>query len=302
LIDTISWRNLPVEDPESLMLVGRIRMGRSETGFTYPQSRALRDEAAGVTLAAYSSSSFPVLLTASLTGDLEPPIGGQFVSGNYFNLLGAVPQAGRLIREDDDRVPDGHPVVVLSDGYWRRRFGRDPAIVGQRLRLSGRNFDIIGVTPPEFFGVEVGLSPDVFIPMMMQAAVMPVVGDLIVNPNMNRTWVQLLARLPIGRPRQARSSIRGTSRRLASDSGVEISPRPIIGQQERPYASSTTRSCESRSLTKTPLARRAQRSECRDALTRSSVLPTTRATPTREHRHNPSSTRRSFSPTPGVVR
>jgi predicted permease len=207
LIDAISWRNLPVEDPESLMLVGRIRMGRSETGFTYPQSRALRDEAAGVTLAAYSSSSFPVLLTASLTGDLEPPIGGQFVSGNYFDLLGVVPQAGRLIREDDDRVPDGHPVVVLSDGYWRRRFGRDPAIVGQRLRLSGRNFDIIGVTPPEFFGVEVGLSPDVFIPMMMQAAVMPVVGDLIVNPNMNRTWVQLLARLEPGASPERVSSV-----------------------------------------------------------------------------------------------
>ena len=207
LIDAISWRNLPVADPESLLLVGRIRMDRSETGFTYPQSRALRDEAAGATLAAYSSSAFPVLLTASLTGDLEPPIGGQFVSGNYFDLLGVVPQAGRLIREDDDRVPDGHPVVVLSDGYWRRRFGRDPAIVGKTLLLSGRTFDIIGVTPPEFFGVEVGLSPDVFLPMMMQAAVMPVVGDLIVKPNVNRTWVQLLARLEPGVSPESVSSV-----------------------------------------------------------------------------------------------
>jgi predicted permease len=198
LIDTISWRNLPVRDPESLMLVGRIRLGRSEAGFTYPQARALRSEAAGVTLAGYSSSAFPVLLTTSVAGNPEPPISGQLVSGEYFDLLGVAPQAGRLIGANDDRVPDGHPVAVLSDSYWRRRFGRDPAIVGTQLRFSGRPFEIIGVTPPEFFGVEVGVSPDVFIPMMMQAALMPVTGDLIVKPNVNRTWVQLLARLEPG--------------------------------------------------------------------------------------------------------
>jgi len=198
LIDAISWRNLPVHDPDSLLLVGRIRLGRSETGFTYPQARALRDASSGATLAGYSSSAFPVLLTASVAGDPEPPITGQLVSGNYFDLLGVVPQAGRLIDVRDDQVPDGHPVAVLSDGYWQRRFGRDPAIVGKPLLLSGRAFDVIGVTPPEFFGVEVGLSPDVFLPMMMQGAVMPVVGDLIVKPTLDRTWVQLLARLEPG--------------------------------------------------------------------------------------------------------
>lgn len=207
LIDAISWRNLSVQDPESLSLVSRIRLGRSETGFTFPQTRALRAVDAGVRLAAYSSSAFPLRLTASVDGNLEPPINGQLVSGNYFDLLGVVPQAGRLIRADDDRVPEGHPVAVLSDAYWRRRFGRDPAIAGKRLLLSGRAFDIIGVTPPEFFGVEVGLSPDVFLPMMMQASVMPVVGDLIVKPNVNRTWVQLLARLEPGVSRERASSL-----------------------------------------------------------------------------------------------
>jgi predicted permease len=207
LIDAISWRSLPVQDPQSLSLVGRIRLGRSETGFTYQQARALRETDAGVRLAAYSSSSFPLLLTASVDGALEPPINGQLVSGDYFDLLGVVPQAGRLIRADDDRIPEGHPVAVLSDGYWRRRFGRDPAIVGKRLLLSGRAFDIIGVTPPEFFGVEVGLSPDVFLPMMMQASVMPVVGDLIVKPNVTRSWVQLLARLEPGVSPERASSV-----------------------------------------------------------------------------------------------
>jgi putative ABC transport system permease protein len=195
LIDALSWRSLPIRDPESLQLVSRIRLGRTETGFTYPQFQALREAVRGGELAGYSSSAFPVMLTATVTDGVEPPISGQIVSGNYFNLLGVVPQLGRLIGPDDDRVPNAHPVVVLSDGYWRRRFARASSVVGSTLLLSGARFDVIGVTPPEFFGVDVGLAPDVYVPMMMQAAVMPVVGDLLVKPSVNRTWVQLLARI-----------------------------------------------------------------------------------------------------------
>ncbi|HKE86033.1 MAG TPA: ABC transporter permease, partial [Vicinamibacterales bacterium] len=203
LIDALSWQNLPVRDPDSLRLVRRIRLGRTETGFTYPQAAALRAQIHGAQLAGYSSAAFPLLLSVTTTGSLEPPISGQLVTGSYFNLLGIVPQRGRLIGVADDRVPNGHPVAVISDGYWRRRFAGDPAVVGTRLSLSGTPFEIIGVTPPEFFGVEVGLAPDVFIPVMMQAAVMPVVGDLIVKPNVNRTWVQLFGRLDRGaRPEQ----------------------------------------------------------------------------------------------------
>ena len=198
LIDAISWRNLPIHDPESLSLVSRIRLGREETGFTFAQFRAMRDGVRGAALAAYSAPAFPVLLTATSGDTLEPPIHGQLVSGNYFSLLGVVPQAGRLIGPDDDRVPSGHPVAVISDGFWRRRFARDPTIVGKSLSLSGSPFDIIGVTPPEFFGVEVGLAPDVYLPTMMQAAVMPVVGDLLEKPTVYRTWLQVIARLEPG--------------------------------------------------------------------------------------------------------
>lgn len=208
LIDALNWQNLPVRDPDSLRLVSRIRLGRTETGFTYPQAAALRAQIHGAQLAGYSSAAFPLLLTVTTTGSLEPPISGQLVTGNYFNLLGIVPQRGRLIGVEDDRVPDGHPVAVISDRYWRRRFAGDPAVVGTRLSLSGTPFEIIGVTPPEFFGVEVGLAPDVFIPVMMQAAAMPVVGDLVVTPNVNRTWVQLLARLDRGaRPEQVAAQL-----------------------------------------------------------------------------------------------
>jgi predicted permease len=195
LIDAIAWRTLPVRDPESLMLVTRIRLGVAETGFTFPQTQALREEVRGAQLAAYSSAEFPLVLSVTATGSPEPPITGQFVSGNYFALLGVAPQAGRLIDANDDRVPDGHPVAVISDGYWNRRFARDPGIVGRTLSLSDTPFTVIGVAPRNFFGVEVGAAPDVFVPIMMQAAVMPVVGGLLVKPTLNRTWLQILARL-----------------------------------------------------------------------------------------------------------
>jgi predicted permease len=155
----------------------------------------MRDAVHGAHLAGYSSSAFPVMMSAAMSEGIEPPINGQLVSCEYFDLLGVVPQAGRLIGRGDDRIGNGQPVTVISDGYWRRRFGADPSIVGKSLSLSGTRFDIIGITPPEFFGVEVGQAPDVFVPMMMQPAVMPVVGDLLVNPNVYRTWVQILARV-----------------------------------------------------------------------------------------------------------
>ena len=108
------------------------------------------------------------------------------MSGNYFSLLGVRPVRGRLLGLDDDRVPSGHPVAVISDGYWQRRFGRDPQIVGRQLSLSGVPFTIVGVTPPEFFGVEVGTAPNLFVPVMMQPVVMPVTENLSIAPRSSR--------------------------------------------------------------------------------------------------------------------
>src|SRR5262249_13703366 len=88
-------------------------------------------------------------------------------------VLGVNAALGRTIAPEDDRAPDAHPVCVISDGYWRRRFGRDPAIVGKTIHLGGFPFTVIGVTSPEFFGLEVGVSMDISVPLMMQQQVMP---------------------------------------------------------------------------------------------------------------------------------
>ncbi len=108
------------------------------------------------------------------------------------------PSIGRAIGPEDDRVPNGHPVAMISDVYWRRRFGGSPSLLGQAIPISAESFTIIGVTPPEFFGVEVGMSPDAFIPVMMQPTAMPAFENLLDDPIIFRTWLTSLARVKPG--------------------------------------------------------------------------------------------------------
>jgi putative ABC transport system permease protein len=105
---------------------------------------------------------------------------------------------GRAIGAEDDIAPNGHPVAMISYGYWKRRFGLDPSVVGRDLAISGTRFTIIGVTPPEFFGVEVGSAPDIFLPVMMQPTAMPDFENLLDQPIIYRTWLQVVARLEAG--------------------------------------------------------------------------------------------------------
>jgi predicted permease len=194
LIDTVMWRMLPVKDPQNLLLVGRTVNGNPQTGYTYDQFKALREQTEIAEIAGYS----PQRLSVDVDGKLEPTSEGHLVSGNYFSLLGVNAFAGRTIAADDDRIPSGHPVAMLSHRYWVRRFGRDPGVVGGKISISGTPFTIIGIAPPEFFGLEVGSAPDLFVPMMMQPAVMLVSENLLDRPNIYSTWIQALARLRPG--------------------------------------------------------------------------------------------------------
>ena len=190
LMDAVMWRMLPVSNPESLLAVGRQEGSSVFPGFTYGQYRLIRDNNSMSDLAGYSAAPINV----SVDGPPEPSVQGQLVSGNYFSLLGVSPVIGRAIGPDDDLVPNGHPVAMLSHGYWERRFARDASVVGRTVRFSGMPFTIVGVTPREFFGVDIGTAPDVFLPLMMQPTVMPAYENLLVNPIVNRTWVQVIAR------------------------------------------------------------------------------------------------------------
>ena len=196
LINAVTWRMLPIAEPERLLLLEqRERTGPGGfPGFTYQQYAVIREHNRVVDIAAYSRVPFNV----SIDGRSEPTTDGQMVSGHYFSLLGVPPAAGRTLGPDDDRVPSGHAVAMISHTYWKRRFGLDPSVVGRSISLSGVPFTIVGVTPPEFFGVEIGTAPDLFVPVMMQPVVMPVSENLLDNPNKTSFWLKIVARLKPG--------------------------------------------------------------------------------------------------------
>src|SRR6476646_7492512 len=195
LINAVMWRTLPVNDPESLVLLTHSRGSDFTGGFTYQQYRIMRQASGGFTeLAAWS----PLRLNVSVDGNVEPTTQGQLVSGNYFSLLGVSPIAGRAISAEDDVVPNGHPVAMISYGYWKRRFGLSPSVVGRDIAISGTRFTVIGVTPPEFFGLEVGTAPDLFLPVLMQPSAMPDLENLLDQPIIYRTWLQVVSRVASG--------------------------------------------------------------------------------------------------------
>jgi predicted permease len=170
LIDAVLLKMLPVTNPERLVLLGRALGGKTVTQFPYRTYKQIRDQNEVLSgLLAYH----PLRLSVSLDGQPEPAVAGQLVSGNYYAVLGVNAALGRTIAPDDDLAPGESPVCVISHSFWRRRFADDPAVVGKTIHISGAPFTIIGVTPPEFFGLEVGSSLDISVPLMMQSQVMP---------------------------------------------------------------------------------------------------------------------------------
>jgi predicted permease len=119
-------------------------------------------------------AAYSMPLPVSLIATGEPQQGfAELVTATYFTVLGVQPAAGRFFRPDEDTVPGGDPVVVLSHGSWQRRFGGDRSIVGRTVSLNGTAFTVIGVAPQGFNGVNSLFSPDLWVPSMMYAQVLP---------------------------------------------------------------------------------------------------------------------------------
>jgi predicted permease len=105
------------------------------------------------------------------TGGEPQVLFGQLVSGNYFDLLGVRAAVGRTFGPHEDEIPGRDPVVVLSHGFWTKRFGGDPRAVGQTLNLNGGAYTILGVAPANYTGLDVGVRPEVWVPMAMNKQV-----------------------------------------------------------------------------------------------------------------------------------
>jgi predicted permease len=222
LMDATLFKMLPVQNPERLFFLERRGVPKDDIegrGLSYgflEQLRAQRDLLAGV--CAFDGSN---RISVAVDGQVEVAQ-PQVVSGSFFAALGVNAVFGRVLTEEDDKIPGGHPVLVISYNYWQRRFARDPAIVGKSVAVNGHPFTIIGVTPPDFFGVTVGESPDVWAPKMMWAQLNP--GDSI-EWYLNNVPPRVLARLrpEVSEP-QARAALTNfLQQSLMAEGGSQMS-------------------------------------------------------------------------------
>jgi predicted permease len=196
LINQLILQALPVRDPEQLvMLAGRGEHYGGNNGpdrISYPMYQEIRDKNQ---VFSAMFCTYPSTVSASFQGSTEL-IGADFVSGNYFPALGIGASAGRMFTASDDLIQGGHPLAVLSYGYWRARFGADPGVVGKQIVVNGRALTIIGVSPAGFDGVEPGRAPQIRIPMTMKDD-LPRTDFSRLNNDRFR-WVEVFGRLKPG--------------------------------------------------------------------------------------------------------
>jgi predicted permease len=124
---------------------------------------------------------------------------GMLVSGNYFDVLGLRPAAGRFFLPEEDRAPGAHPVAVLSHGLWLRRYGGDPSIVGRSVTLSGRRFTVVGVAPKGFGSTVPLFAPDLWVPLTMQREALPGTDML---SDRGAQWLHMFGRVKEGVTRE----------------------------------------------------------------------------------------------------
>jgi putative ABC transport system permease protein len=202
LLDAVRLRTLPVANPEELVEV-RFAPGTPRSGsfssrrpmLTFPlfdEIRRRQEVFSG--MFAWSSGQ---LNTAD--GGETRRIEGLWASGGMFEVLGLKPAIGRFFTADEDRAGCGSPGAVLSYAYWQREFGGVGSVLQQTVRLEGVRFDIIGVAPPDFFGLDVGRRFDVALPLCGEALTQ---NGQSRAENRSSWWLAAIGRLAPGRTRE----------------------------------------------------------------------------------------------------
>ena len=197
LLDQVLLRLLPVKNPQQLVLLsmkGR-HYGSNWGGnaISHPMFRDFREHNQ-----VFSDMFCRFPTSASLFfGQQAERVQVELVSGTYFSTLGVVPALGRILMPEDDLLPSGHPFVVLNYNYWKTRFAGDPQIVGKALTLNNYKMIVVGVAAAGFDGVELGFSPKIFIPIMMQAQIILGNPEDMLKERRNR-WVNAFGRLKPG--------------------------------------------------------------------------------------------------------
>ena len=203
LTDQVLLRRLPVQKPQELVVLhspgpqpGRNWSdGDRGAAWSYPMYKDLRDRNQ-----VFSGLLARFLTQASVSGQGQTELANaELVTGNYFEVLGVRPALGRVFSSQDETAAGANPAAVLSYGYWQRRFGRDPGILNKPLVVNGISMTVVGVVRPGFFGVQVGQTPDIFVPITMKAQMTPNWDGLAERQN---HWLAILGRLKPGISRE----------------------------------------------------------------------------------------------------
>ncbi|MBS1875769.1 MAG: ABC transporter permease [Acidobacteria bacterium] len=198
LMDQLMLRELPIRNPDQIvMLYQRGPHNGSNMGNrmqSYPIYRDFQQKAAPL-----SEVLCRRLIETSVSVDNQTErVAAEMVSGNYFTMLGVKPAIGRLFSpEEDDRIVDGHPVATLSYGYWVSRFNRDPAVIGKKILVNNYPMTIVGVSAAGFEGLDPAQGPQIRVPVLMKAKLMPEWSWFNAASRRSR-WVQVFARLKPG--------------------------------------------------------------------------------------------------------
>ena len=198
LVNAVRLKTLPVSNPQQLvnvrltdMLAARGNKPANYPSVTNPIWEQIRDRNEAFSgLAAWGRNDFNLAQGGEMRNAK-----GLWVSGDFFNVLGVQPALGRLLTTADDQRGCAAPGAVISHAFWQREYGGDRSVLGRKVMLSDQPFEIIGVTPASFFGLEVGRNFDV---------ALPICADAIVSGKNNRLdsgvnwWLMVTGRLKPG--------------------------------------------------------------------------------------------------------
>lgn len=198
LLDQFLLQLLPVKNPRELALFtmrGRHYGGNwGANAISYPMFRDFQDHNE-----VFSGMFGRWILFANISyqGSAEH-VQGELVSGSYFPVLGVSAALGRTFTPDDDRIPSGHPLVILSYNFWQTRFAKNPNVLGEKILVNHVPLTIVGVAEPGFSGLDLSTAAQIFVPMMMQPDLG--VGNKDFLTNRRTRWVNVFGRLKPGIP------------------------------------------------------------------------------------------------------
>ncbi|HTV55819.1 MAG TPA: ABC transporter permease [Terriglobia bacterium] len=238
LVNAVMLRSLPVKNPAQLYRLGDNDNCCFNDGFqddwalfSYAQYQQFRNHTPEFSeMAVFQASTTDLGVRRSGAAGAAQPLGGEFVSGNYFSTFGIRAFAGRMLGPADDQ-PNAAPVVVMSYRTWETQFGLDPSVIGATFTINTEPYTVVGIAPPGFFGDTLRANPpDFWLPLATEPALNQQ-ASVLNQPNTD--WLYIVGRLkPNASPKSVQSEVTVELQRwLAIQPNLTSRERPQLAKQ-----------------------------------------------------------------------